>query len=90
MLIVLGCFWGKRKGPLVAITQNINNLTTRYIRLLRRYLFPVTDQMISFHMQLEDILFPQDNAPVHKAYNVMSWSERHSIGVVDHPWTPLI
>jgi len=41
--------------------------------------------MISFGMQLEDILFQQDKAPVHKAYNVMDWLERHSIEVVDHP-----
>jgi len=45
--------------------------------------------MISFGMQLEDILFQQDNAPVHKAYNVMDWLERHSIEVVDHsPYSP--
>ena len=68
-LIVWGCFWGKRKGSLVPITQNINKI--RYIRLLRRHLFPVIHQMISFGMQ--EILFQQDNAPVHKAYNVMDW-----------------
>jgi len=80
-LMVWGCFWRKRKGPLVPITQNINK--TRYIRLLRRYLFPVIDQMFSFGMQ--DILFQQDNAPVHKAYNVMDWLERNSIEEVEHP-----
>jgi len=80
-LMVCGCFWGKRKGPLVPITQTINK--NRYIRLLRRYLFPVIDQMFSFGMQ--DILFQQDNAPVHKAYSVMDWLERNSIEVVDHP-----
>jgi len=31
----------KRKGPLVPITQNMNK--TRYIRFLKRYLFPVID-----------------------------------------------
>ena len=84
-LMVWGCFWGKRKGPLVPITQNINK--TRYIRLLRRCLFPVIDQMLSFSMQ--DILFQQDNAPVHKAYNVMDWFERNSIELVEHcPYSP--
>ena len=39
--------------------------------------------MFSFCMQ--DILFQQDNAPVHKAYNVMEWLERNSIEVVEHP-----
>jgi transposase len=82
-LMVWGCFWGKRKGPLVPITQNINK--TRYVRLLRRHLFPVIHQMISFGMQLEDILFQQDNAPVHKAYSVMEWFERNSIELVEHP-----
>jgi len=39
--------------------------------------------MFSFGMQ--DILIQQDNAPVHKAYNVMDWLERNSIEVVEHP-----
>ena len=64
-----GDFGGRQKGLLVLITQNINKI--RYIRLLRRHLFPVIQQMISFGMQ--EILFQQDNAPVHKAYNVMDW-----------------
>ena len=80
-LMVWDCFWGKRKGPLVPITQNINK--TRYIRLLRRYLFSVIDQMFSFGMQ--DILFQQDNGPVHKAYNIMDCFERKSIELVEHP-----
>ena len=67
--MVLGCFWGKRKGSLVPITQNINK--TRDVRLLRSPLFPVIHQMNSFGMQLEDILFQQDNVPVYKAYSVM-------------------
>jgi len=41
--------------------------------------------MISFGMQLEDILFQQDNAPVHKAYSVMDWFERNCIELVEHP-----
>jgi len=53
--MVRGCFWGKRKGPLVPITQNINK--TGYSRLLSRYLFPVSHQMISLGIQLEDLLF---------------------------------
>ena len=53
--MVWGCFWGKRKGPLIAIL----------------------DQMISFGMQLEDILFQQDNIPVHKTYSVIDWFERN-------------
>ena len=68
-LIVCWCFWGKRQGHLLPITQIINK--TRYIRLLRRYHFHVINQRISFGMQLEDILFRQDNAPVHKAYNII-------------------
>ena len=46
LLMVWECFWSKRKGPLVPITPSINK--TRYVRLLRRHLFPVIDQMISF------------------------------------------
>ena len=36
------------------------------------YPFPVIDQMISFGMQLVDILFQHDNAPVDKAYNILA------------------
>jgi len=68
---------------LVPITQNINK--TRYVRLLRRYLFPVFNQMISLGIQLEDILFQQDNAPVYKAYSVMDWFQRNFIEVEEHP-----
>ena len=39
--------------------------------------------MISFGMQ--DILFQQDNSPVHKAYSVMDWLERNCIEVEEHP-----
>ena len=81
--MVWGCFRGKKKGPLVPITQNINK--TRYVRLLRRHLFPVIHQMNSFGLQLEDIFFQQDNAPVHKACSVMNWFERNSIQLVEHP-----
>ena len=47
-VMVWGCFWGKKKGPLVLITQNIYK--TRYVRLLRKYHFPVIHQMISLGM----------------------------------------
>ena len=66
---------------MVLITQNVNK--TRYVRLLRRNLFPGIHQMISSGMQ--DILFQQDNAPVHKAYSVMDWFERNCIELVEHP-----
>jgi len=42
--------------------------------------------MFSFGMQ--DVIFQQDNAPVHKAYNVMDSLERNSIEVVEHPLYP--
>ena len=38
-----------------------------------------------FSSGMQDILFQQDNTPVHKAYNVMEWLERNSIEVVEHP-----
>ena len=52
-------------------------------------MIPIIHQMISFGMQLEDILFQQDNAPVHKTYSVMDWFERNCIGLVQHlPYSP--
>ena len=81
--MVWGYLWGKRKGPLAPITQNINK--TKCVKLLKRYLFSVIHQMISFGMQLEDILFQQDNTPVHKSYSAMDWFERNCIELVEHP-----
>ena len=86
--MVWGCFWGGGGGPLVPITQNINK--TGYVRLLRRYLFPVIHQMISFGMQLEDVLFQQDNAPVHEAYNVIDWWGETLLLLWTMPLIPLI
>jgi len=43
-LMVWGCFWGKKKRPLVPITYG-NITKTRYTRLLRRHLIPVIHQM---------------------------------------------
>jgi len=87
-LMIWGCFWGKSKGPLVPITQTIN--ITSYVRLLRRHLFPVIHQMISFGMQLEDILFQRDNAPVHKAYSVWIGLREIVLSWWNTPLTPLI
>jgi len=81
-LMVWGCFWGKKKGPLVPITQG-NITKTRYTRLLRRHLIPVIHQMLA--CSIHDFLFQQDNAPVHKAYSIMDWLEGNHIDVFEHP-----
>ena len=39
-LIIWKCFWGKKIGPLVPITQG-NVIKIRYTRLLRKHLIPV-------------------------------------------------
>ena len=41
--------------------------------------------MISFGIQLEDIVFQQDNTPVHKAHSIMNWFERNCIELVEYP-----
>jgi len=67
-LMVRGCFWGKKKGRLVPITQG-NITKTRYTRLLRKHLIPVIHQMLA--CGIHDFLFRQDKAPVHTSYSVM-------------------
>ena len=79
-LMVSGCFWGKPRGSLIPITRTINK--TRYVRLLRRYLFPVFHQMIS--CCIDDFLFQQNNFPVHKAYSVMDCLEANKIDIIEH------
>ena len=45
--------------------------------------------MMSLGIQLEDIHFEQDNAPVYKAYSVMDWFWRKFIKVEEHhPYSP--
>ena len=39
---------------------------------------------------MQDILFQQDNSPVHKAYSVMDWLERNCIELEELPLIPLI
>ena len=34
---------------------------------------------------IHDFLFHQDNAPVHKAYSLMSWLEPNKIDIFEHP-----
>ena len=35
-------------------------------------------------MELEDILFQEENAPVHKAYSVVDWFEKNSSELVEY------
>jgi len=80
--MVWGCFWGKNKGPLVPIPQRTIT-KIKDTRLLRRHLIPVIYQILASGIQ--DFLFQQDNAPVHKAYSVMDWLEANNIDVFEHP-----
>ena len=48
---------------------NINK--TRYVIFLRRYLFPVIHEMICLDIQLDKIIFHQDNAPSYELFSVM-------------------
>jgi len=41
--------------------------------------------MIFLGIQLADIHFEEDNAPVYKAYSVMDWFWRNFIEVEKHP-----
>jgi len=81
-LMIWGCFWGKKKGPLLLITQG-NTTKTRRTRLLRRHLIRVIHQMLA--CGIHDFHFRQDNAPVNKAYSVMDWLEANNIDVLEHP-----
>lgn len=82
-LMVWGCFWGRKKGPLVT-RASLNGLATQitYLALLKEYLPLVLQQV---HNTMEDLIFQQDNAPVHKAKTVIAWFEENNIDLEDHP-----
>ena len=86
---IIGQLWTTIKSFLTCICQHqsLDNIPcpNHSVRLLRKYLFSVIYQMISFGMQLEDILFQQDNASVHKVYSLMDLFERNYIELVENP-----
>ena len=80
-LIVWGCFWGKRRGPLVPLREASVNRHV-YIRLLDAQLGPLMQEIAD---EVGDPLFQQDNSKVHTARDTMAWLDENRIDLEDHP-----
>ena len=79
--MVWGSFWCRNRGtfsPL--IFKSVNKGV--YVKLLEYLFLPVLTRI---HDTLEDPIFQQDNAPVHKAAVVMDFFEKYNIQVDDWP-----
>jgi len=80
-LMVWGCFWSRNCGTFCSPIIKLVNQSV-YIKLLEYILLAV---LKSVHDTLGDLIFQQDNSPVHKAAVVMDFFEKYNIQVEDWP-----
>ena len=79
--MVWSCFYGKTRGLLVAHLEKGVNANV-YFRMLHRYFFLI---IYKIYNTIRDLVFRQDNAPIHKAGRVMQFFENHNIDLLIHP-----
>ena len=80
-LIVWSCFYGKTRGLLVAHLEKSANANV-YLRILHRYHLPI---FYKIQNTIGDLVFQQDNTPIHKAGSVMQFFEKYNIDLLTHP-----
>jgi transposase len=79
--MVWGCFWSRNCGTYCSpIVKSVNQSV--YVKL-REYLHLAVLKIV--HDTLENLIFQQDNSPVHKAAVVMDFFEKCNIQVEDWP-----
>lgn len=86
-VMVWACFMGGIKGPLVFCDENkekkgkLNSDT--YINILNKHLLPFQHGV---HELAEgNVIFQQDNAPIHKSRITMDWFKVNKIATMDWP-----
>jgi transposase len=82
--MVWGCFLGNKLGPIAFFDGTINS--DMYINVLRDNLLSFIDQQSQNH---PEIIFQQDNAPIHKSTKTSQWLEdamkAHPFSLMDWP-----
>ena len=74
--MVWGCFMGNKLGPIVSITGHINS--DAYVTTLRDHLTPFLEALANDG--ITDIIFQQDNSPVHSSKKTREFLETVAIG----------
>lgn len=86
-VMVWGCFAGGVKGPLIFCDENkekrerINS--NIYINILNKYLLPF--QQVVHEIAGGNVVFQQDNAPIHTSKLTTDWFKANSITTIDWP-----
>ena len=79
-IMVGGCFYRNGLGPLVRLDGKVNSRD--YINLLRDNLLPYLDTLEN----KENLIFQEDNAPIHTSRLSKEWKARNNVTTL--PWPP--
>jgi transposase len=79
--MVWGCFWGNGRSELYVMDRDFES--KKYGYSANSYI-EVLDAQVAKHYR-EDLIFMQDNAPIHKAHKVRDWFREQGIRVTDWP-----
>lgn len=77
-VMVWACFSRYGKGPLVFVDGNLNS--EGYVHILQSHLLPFLDM---YHP--EQVIFQQDNAPIHVSKRSKGWFNEEGIQLLDWP-----
>jgi len=77
-VMVWGCFTKDGLGPLIRLNGKVT--AKDYINVLKDHLVPYINSLEN----KENIIFQEDNAPIHTARIVKSWKEENNITCL--PW----
>ena len=78
-VMVWGCFTRDGLGPLVRLNGKIT--AKDYINVMKNHLVPYINSLEN----KENIIFQEDNAPIHTAKIVKSWKEENNITCLPSP-----
>lgn len=82
-LMVWGCFWGERAGPIVPVGLLPVNLDGDIYHNMLKALLP--DVVTDCQQATSGAYFQQDNVPVHTTFSTMVWLQQQRIQTLPFP-----